>query len=1399
MLDLGTIQYNVEADTTDLNSANAELDNLSQHANEAGQATDQLGKKISETGSKAETASRGIANSFEKINVSLRREIDLYGQTGRAAILRYDIERGALGALTTAQKANLIALAETADEMDRASTAATEMARKEILLTEAAQKFEQVIKQQASALNGQFASIEANLSRELALYGNVSRAATLRYDLERGALRGLNNEQKATLSAMAARLDAMDDANAAFVNGNNAVTGSMGRMRGMAQNVGWQLQDVVVQLQMGTNAAMVFSQQGSQLVGAWNPLAGAAIAIAGVLIGTLIPSLFDTGKAAEKMAENTKALIKELNNLSDTQQKVVNKGLVYSINDETKAYEAQGKIIDEQIQKIRVLNAENGKTRTVATGGIGGGGAGTMTYTIDNTKLLEDATRNLTAAQIEQVAIQRRITELQDPSGSAQKIKALNEEAELVGKVGLEYWNLKAAQEGLTGAAKIEYVALGLLKEQREADKKEAEDAAKAKEKAAKDAIQAAEKLEEVEKRRADSIKKMGDQLQREADLFGITSKAAQVEYDVLHGLISVVEGLTGAEGQRLLVQARRIDQMQDELDLAKSLDAEIDRRLAAEKKAADDISKAAEKQADDISKAITDGLMRGFESGKGLMENLKDTAENIFKTMVLKPTLEVVTKPLTEAINSAIGAATGAAGGKKGGGGAGGLGALGVGGIYAAVAVAVVAGVQVWNKKQEERFVKMTSEYKQANQGLSAVLGEGNKKSETISKSIESLNEVNGNVLDVNYDMLRTLLDIREGIAGVAAGFSKTLVGGADYKKMGIKTGKQGLGDVMPDLGNMITHADPLNNFMANIGRFATEFGGTINTKILNAVFSKKKSITDSGIAIIGTSLADILTGTTLQAMNYADVKTTKKLLGVSYSTKVKRKNEDLDGVLESQISDVFKNAGIAVREASKVFGINFDDFTDQLTIKSQDISLKGLTGEELTKEIEAFFGATLDSWAGTLLNGTNVLNDFQEVGESAFDTMLRLATQTNTFADYVDKLDLNLHATGINLVYATAQIAELSGGFDQLSSGLATYYDKFFSESDKFADATKSVTKYFNELGIAVPKTRAEFKNMVQGLDLATEAGQKQFSSLIAVSGAMDEYLDMQEKNNRAIQEQREEQEKLKKQLAENAYSGLERSVSAQKKIIDAQIDAANKALGVSRAVYDSLTNTLNGLTLDTERTQKATRRQADAELRRMLEQARGGKLPEIDKLNSALSVVSEPNEQLYSTFEEYATDLYRTADTIKQLQDVAGKQVTNEEKGLASLERQVAQYDEMLVWAKKQVDVMNGVDVGVMSINAALYAFAAAVGVSPQSQEQMLAALAAKGSTIPVDPASPQAMQAEAARVQAETVAAENKSYSEFMKNAMIAISVSTDKTYKVLDKWDTTGVAPEREEL
>lgn len=88
-------------------------------------------------------------------------------------------------------------------------------------------------------------------------------------------------------------------------NAANKTQGSMRGFRGQMSNLGFQLQDVAVQAQMGTNAMVILGQQGSQLAGGFGPtgaLIGAGIAFGAMIGNIMLPSLF---KAEEKIGDLT--------------------------------------------------------------------------------------------------------------------------------------------------------------------------------------------------------------------------------------------------------------------------------------------------------------------------------------------------------------------------------------------------------------------------------------------------------------------------------------------------------------------------------------------------------------------------------------------------------------------------------------------------------------------------------------------------------------------------------------------------------------------------------------------------------------------------------------------------------------------------------------------------------------------------------------------------------------------------------------------------------------------------------------------------------------------------------------------------------------------------------------
>ena len=222
-------------------------------------------------------------------------------------------------------------------------------------------------------------------------------------------------------------------------------------------------------------------------------------------------------------------------------------------------------------------------------------------------------------------------------------------------------------------------------------------DAQKLAEKAAEDAADAQAKyIAELEKG-GDEIAKQVQKLREEEEALAVSaakhiSLAQAIELVAIARLQEQQAAFSGAGNQS------GVDAIQREIDKRKELIGLIASKEGREatKKAIDDTEREVERVARSIEQSLTDSLMRGFESGKGFAENLRDTVENMFKSMVLRPVISAIVSPLSVGLSSMLGvgaasAATGAAGGAAG---AGLLGAIGLGGLSASsIGSAIGAG----------------------------------------------------------------------------------------------------------------------------------------------------------------------------------------------------------------------------------------------------------------------------------------------------------------------------------------------------------------------------------------------------------------------------------------------------------------------------------------------------------------------------------------------------------------------------------------------------------------------------------------------------------------------------------------------------------------------------------
>lgn len=97
----------------------------------------------------------------------------------------------------------------------------------------------------------------------------------------------------------------------------------MRNLRNAAGQLGFQLQDIAVQAQMGTNAFVILGQQGSQIASIFGPtgaIVGGVLAVGAAIASVMVPSMMDGSDATEELSDKLKELSKT-NELTINQQK----------------------------------------------------------------------------------------------------------------------------------------------------------------------------------------------------------------------------------------------------------------------------------------------------------------------------------------------------------------------------------------------------------------------------------------------------------------------------------------------------------------------------------------------------------------------------------------------------------------------------------------------------------------------------------------------------------------------------------------------------------------------------------------------------------------------------------------------------------------------------------------------------------------------------------------------------------------------------------------------------------------------------------------------------------------------------------------------------------------------
>jgi tape measure domain-containing protein len=476
--------------------------------------------------------------------------------------------------------------------------------------------------------------------------------------------------------------------------------------------------------------------------------------------------------------------------------------------------------------------------------------------------------------------------------------------------------------------------------------------------------------------------------------------------------------------------------------------------------------AKAAESEwkrtAESIERSLTDALLRGFESGKGFGENLRDTLVNMFRTLVLRPTIQGILAPIAGGMASVFG--MGGAAASTGGGGVG-LGTMG-------------QGVSLYNF--------LSSGVSTGGVTAGSALGFGN--SFTLGTQLAT----SGSTM-TGFQTAGQLF--QSGQYGASAG---TAAGTVAPWMAGVATGIYGGRAISGGYSSIGKSGNTAVNVGTAIGAIwgpiGAAIGGLIGGVVNRAFGRRPREYGETGID--GTVGAGGFTG---QA--YADW---IEKGGWFRSDKRGTDRESLQADVAAQLNGGISALYTATADYAKVLGLPVESvqrFTADFKVAW------GKTEEEnqaaLSKAMENLSAQLIGVYAAQLA-------PLQRAGESLSDTFQRLLG-LQVFSNNLNQLG-GVFSRIANLgVEAKEQMIGLAGGIEAFSQQALGFVQNYYNRDEIAGLKAREIQGVLQGAGITTNiNSREQFRAIVEGLDVGTEAGRKQLATLLGISGSFTSVAD-------------------------------------------------------------------------------------------------------------------------------------------------------------------------------------------------------------------------------------------------------------------------------------------------
>jgi len=188
--------------------------------------------------------------------------------------------------------------------------------------------------------------------------------------------------------------------------------------------------------------------------------------------------------------------------------------------------------------------------------------------------------------------------------------------------------------------------------------------------------------------------------------------------------------------------------------------------------------------------------------------------------------------------------------------------------------------------------------------------------------------------------------------------------------------------------------------------------------------------------------------------------------------------------------------------------------------------------------------------------------------IGIAAAATLQRLAMGLSDVNQVMTAAGFANFAKSLEGANASQRLLDLTGGIEKLASGTQYFVENFLSDAEKIKPSMDLVSETMGQLGQSSVDTVAEFKSLVQGLDLTTESGAKMYSELIAIAPQFKAVADYVTESTKALEDnsaalQRAKEIESERASLQDEYNQLTMTSSELLAIQRQGLDESNRVL--------------------------------------------------------------------------------------------------------------------------------------------------------------------------------------------------------------------------------------------